>query len=575
MYRNPIVNMRTWKTLLLLQFVLPRASAFVSQQMSSYRTDRIQQNKKTGAVSSVRPSERRSSKVPLQQTEKGEVDWMKSVFINNKNKAASSRSEIKVMDGYSDTLKNRLYSHQAGRDTPGKRLMDRYQSKSTKKVPPPPAPMQNPNETVFDKIKGTFWSGVDSAYGLTQKKTPEAKELISKPVIKARLSAAQEISASIQRLQSSNPIERAIAEREIRNWERKERLRQEALEREGKIQKIKENVYQVGDTVKWFAGGMLSIPNKVADAVDKTGTFAKTIPDAVKTSIDTVASIPDKMTEAARNVQTSVDNTMASTAKAIDDVKALPKKIDTTAKQTKQTVNELATSSKVLLGLEKPKPKPPKIPPPKPSTNLNPDSIGWTVVETVASFTGKAIWIVGKGILTLTWKLGEAFVSKGFEAVQQQIKERSAVMDEQNQPKKAVWPKQSISKQPSSTLPNEQISPAFDAELSEEVASALKVAREALGTGEGTLKAQSGINTSTDGAKSASWDQPKMGLPQTQKNEIMSNTDQPMSKFTDASKVAAEKAKLSAELEKEVADALKMADDAINLSSSVTKKNDQ
>ena len=83
---------------------------------------------------------------------------------------------------------------------------------------------------------------------------------------------------------------------------------------------------------------------------------------------------------------------------------------------TIQAVDEVATKAKILVGLEKPVPKPPKMPPPKPLTTKD---IGIMVAKGLTTGLLKASLWAGKEAAILSWNGAKFAVDKGVALYQE------------------------------------------------------------------------------------------------------------------------------------------------------------
>lgn len=338
----------------------------------------------------------------------GTVDGVGSLS----EKLSAKDGDTGVEGGYSSIEKSVL--GQKSNISPGQRLMKEYKARSAAT----PALSQQSKST-FDSIKESFYGGIDAASQVfsSDEDTSEDSLRPFKPLVQSTLSSS-EVQGVLPDLQSNNPIKRKIAEGKIKNWEEKERKRQRALEREEAARKFKESVYQFGDAVVASAGTLASVPETVSKAADQTQVLAKKvkasaeeIPVKVDSAVKTVTTIPDKVKTKSDELKKSVDNTVENTKKAIDDVKAIPTKVETSVKETQkkvkdtqENINEAVTSVKVLFGLEKPVPKPPKLPPPPPPAAGDlAKKLAGDAVKGAVTGTAKVAWWAGKTVAISAW----------------------------------------------------------------------------------------------------------------------------------------------------------------------------
>jgi hypothetical protein len=339
----------------------------------------------------------------------GTVDGVGSLS----EKLASSSGDSGVEGGYASIERSVL--GQKSNLSPGQRLMKEYKARSTTT----PAPTQSTSRSTFDAFKETLYGGVDVASQVfSNDKDGREDSLRSfKPLVQSTLSSS-EVQSALPDLQSTNLIKRKIAEGKIKNWEEKERKRQRALERDEAARKFKESVYQIGDAVVASAETLASVPETVSKVAGETQLLAKKvkkaadeIPVKVDKVVSTVTSIPDKVKTKSTEVQKSVEATVENTKQVIEDVKAIPTKVDSSVKETQkkvkdtqESINDVVTSVKVLVGLEKPIPKPPKLPPPPPPTASElAKKLAGDAVKGVVTGTAKVAWWAGKSVAVSAW----------------------------------------------------------------------------------------------------------------------------------------------------------------------------
>jgi len=346
----------------------------------------------------------------------GSVDGIRSVPDRLKGK-----DEKGIIDGYAE-VQERIYKKSG---SPGERFLREYENRGG----PVLDSQDSGSASVFDTVKGAVYGTLDTASSLaTPQRDGELERLESfKPVVKSSLGSSQEIRSSINDLQSSNPVKKLIAKNKIRDFEKKERDVQAAIERHKNTRAVKEVAYRLGDAAQSTAKELSKLPDRVSGLYKRTSSFMASIPNTVERTIDAVADIPNTLQDKVAAVQKSIDGSIDSTKQAIEGVKAIPIKVketaenvERTARQTGEnfiaavdTVDETLSKGKVLLGLEKPKPRPPNLPPPKP---LSASDVGWKIAGGVATAAANVAWWVGKSAAFLTWKGAQFALEKGVEA---------------------------------------------------------------------------------------------------------------------------------------------------------------
>ena len=283
--------------------------------------------------------------------------------------------------------------------------------------------------SAFDSVKGAVYETVDAASKITN--TPAATTVkpptmqTFKPVVESTRKASKDVQQSLLDRGSDNPVKRAAAQRKIRAWEQKYLNQPPPGKKEAVA--LKDSIYQIGDAVESVMEGVLEFPNTALAAANRlmlwgnaAARFVASVPAKMQQAVETVQAIPTAVEQTAAQVKQSVQKGITATAQLVDDIKAIPVTVQQTVQQTKESlhatvdsVNELTTVSKVMLGLEKPVPKPPKKRPPKLTTS----EIGWKVAGTVASGAGKAAWWVGKGAASMAFRGAKLAFAKGAEAL--------------------------------------------------------------------------------------------------------------------------------------------------------------
>jgi len=217
-----------------------------------------------------------------------------------------------------------------------------------------------------------------------------------------------EVQRSKSDLLSYNPIVRYKAESALRKIERRKIKREREAKRNFFFQKRKEEVYNIVD----FAGKTINIvkstPGAIQDVTRKTTYFVRStsnvvqsIPEKVDRTVKTVKSVP-------KTINQAVDNTKST----ISEIQAIPSKVSTSVINTKQAfedigekIDEVSTKTKVLIGIEKPKPKPPSVPPPKASAQ----KVALQLASGLSKSVGKLAWFIGKNaVISIQREIGSS-----------------------------------------------------------------------------------------------------------------------------------------------------------------------
>ncbi|KAL7566215.1 hypothetical protein ACA910_011285 [Epithemia clementina (nom. ined.)] len=309
----------------------------------------------------------------------------------------------------------------------------------------------------FDTLKALVYRGIDAVSSsssdsddgfLTKPSSPMNRLPSSMQTreMQARLLASdEEFLQAMEELQSTNAVIRLAAGYKVRRMVEQDEIlkkrRMRAAQREEQLLAIKSGLYKAGDALVGGVKALVELPPKVAETYENTvvGTrrtieAAQAFPDQVKEQVE---SVQQKVGEVQQNVKKQVE----TTKEIIDKTKQLPSEIKTKvqetrasveqkAKQTREVIEvigekaqDLATTSRVLLGLEKPVPKPPKALPSKEiQEELSVARLGWKALAVTGSLAGKVTWALGKETAKLAWKGGEFAFAIGMEAIEEAAK---------------------------------------------------------------------------------------------------------------------------------------------------------
>jgi hypothetical protein len=286
--------------------------------------------------------------------------------------------------------------------------------------------------TTLESVKNAFWGSFDAIPKKDAKR--QASTTMSttmesfQPTVRARLVASDEFLEALDNLDSPNPVVRLGAGRKIKALARQEEARQEGP---SLFTKAKVSFYKAADVFQATKKTLLDLPRRVVETYDVT---VETTEEAVKVA----QAMPNKIQQTADEVQQSINKGIENTQKTVKSVKELPSRIETSAKETetdikekvqqtrdtvegiKRTAEDVTYSCKVLLGLEKPKPRPPDSPPP---ILLTPSSVALKILSVTGSLAGEVAWFVGKESTKLAWKATSVAASKGGEVLSEKVKE--------------------------------------------------------------------------------------------------------------------------------------------------------
>lgn len=333
----------------------------------------------------------------------------------------------KVVGGYAEKEKELGATAAAPLRTPVEKLLkitESTEDPSDKPLIPP---------TNLEKAKAFFWNSIDAARQAKKDKKSSSSNTISTtmgsfhPTVRARLISSDDFLAALEDLESPNPVVRLAAGRRIKKLAQ---TQQNQLATNPFTQ-LKTKVYQAADQIQATGQQIAALPSKAVETYEATvATTRKAVAQAQQ--------VPSQVEAKVKAAQQSIDDTVQTTQKAVETVQKLPATIQTsiqttkadvqakvqatvdTANNVKNTVESVTTNTKVLLGLEKPKPKPPTTPPPEPWTAQR---VAWKLLSVSANVAAQTGWWVGKNGAKLAWKVGSVAAEKGSAAVKEQMEE--------------------------------------------------------------------------------------------------------------------------------------------------------
>lgn len=303
--------------------------------------------------------------------------------------------------------------------------------------------------TGLEKAKNAIWSGIDAVQ--VQPKTKNKAEAINKlknpstsvaltmenamesfqPAVRARMIASDDFLNALADLDSPNPVTRLQAGRRIKALAQQEQAAMQQEAGPNPLATAKQTFYQAVDAAQATKTSLEELPRRVqetykstVETTNKAVQVAQEVPSRVQQSInetiDNTQKTVKEVSELPGRVQKSVQGTNA-------DLQRRVKETQETAQRVSKTVSDITTQSKVWLGLEKPKPRPPNTPPPEP---LKASDVAWKLLTVSGSLAAEAGWFVGKNGAKLAWKASSLAATKGGEVVQAKMKEYQAEQKE-------------------------------------------------------------------------------------------------------------------------------------------------
>lgn len=407
------------------------------------------------------------------EPQEADFDKLKNTLYNVGDGLSSMSN--KFSSGAKPIVKGGYKEKKASKASPTLRILENLQTPKAVEAPPP--------ASVLDSVKSTLYGTADTISSLAQ----QNKEQSSRKIVASseRLERSKQVLEVLPDLQDPNPIKRLSAEWKIKDLELQENLREKQQQVASTVDAFKSAIYAAIDVFETIVAFLQKLPDRIQKSIRKVLNFVESVPVVVEETVETVTSIPAKVEEKTEDIQTSVTETVKKTQQTIDEVKSIPSKVqqnvETTKANVKSAVNtaeEVSTNIKVLLGLEKPVPKPPKQPPPKPSTGAD---LAKDLLGTTASGVGKVLWWVTKETAGLAFEATKVGAEKVKDIATSKMKEaaqaKSTITNAVPPPKPASKP---VSKTVNSEIPKVPKADPVEEKIDEEVAEALKLAKEAL-----------------------------------------------------------------------------------------------
>lgn len=393
-------------------------------QSSQWRPSRRRGSSNNGSIStelSVASKPPRGSGKEEKKARNGWDDLKRAIYsgvdsvgdISSKISGGGEKSPNGVSDGYSSFEQSIKKKGPA----PGSKLMQEYEARASalgidKAISSSPVSKEK-SRTSFDSFKENLYSASDAFGSLSAEPATPLKRLERN--IPYKESLAQELgvaSEKVEDLLSDNPVKRFQAQQEIRERE----ARQRAEARNERIRAKKEDLYKIVDAMQAAVDTFPDTIEKTEESIKKTIEGVKGVPKKVEKVVEEVKSIPLSVKAKAEQTKQTVEVAIEKTKKVVDDVVDIPNKVTRKVKDTAQaavdtteSIKDGVTNVRVFLRLEKPKPKPPKMPPPKTKTARD---IALQVAGSAASGAGKVTWWATKSVASAAWNGAQSAIEK-------------------------------------------------------------------------------------------------------------------------------------------------------------------
>jgi hypothetical protein len=427
----------------------------------------------------------------LKQTFYSAVDVRQRLpSLPRRNSRRRNRPSV-LEDGYSSIERAILTGELASTttSTPGERLVQQYEQRTTVKATPPittavaaddrladaNALTTKPSSlSAFEKFKMGVYTTLDVTAKLFPKKDEDDNlsstttiDTMQLPV-QSTLGTSQQVREALPYVTSDNPIQRYQALRQIRAWQE-----QQQRQRQYKLTVLKQTIYDVGDKAQAALDASVTVlPAVVQETAAATKTFVQwvsSIPPTIDQGLQTITRLPGQVEQTITTWQNAVASTVNTTTQMVQELQTIPTTVQQVVQDTTQAVGEVVTSAKVLVGLEQPKPKPPKVLPPTTTTPTTP--LGWKVAGMLATSTAQVAWWAGKGVAWMTWKSIE-LAWNNRAVVEQQAR---ALLLNQERPENVMT---TVSTTPSSSLLGNKNDKNLERDVQEALEEALRQAKD-------------------------------------------------------------------------------------------------
>ena len=250
---------------------------------------------------------------------------------------------------------------------------------------------QREQRSSFDNFKAGIYGVVDFVTGPAPSRTTKKA---------GKQSRREAVSVSVQENDDEESSESststlAVPSKPSFNQIREQEARARAEVRNEKIRAKKDILYKYVDKLQDSVDALPETCDSAEEAVKEAIQFSKTIPDKLGNTVNEVIAIPGKIEQKASRTQQSIQD-------GINNVNQSYKNTKATLESTQETARDMVTRAKVMAGLEKPQPKPPKTPPPP---RKKPKEIALDLAGKAAGSTASLAWkgtklafsVVGKG----------------------------------------------------------------------------------------------------------------------------------------------------------------------------------
>ena len=251
---------------------------------------------------------------------------------------------------------------------------------------------QDEQRSSFDNFKAGIYGVVDFVTGPAPSRPSERRH--------------QE--AAMEQNDDAEPNTLAVPSKPSFNQIRQQEARARAEIRNEKIRAKKDILYKYVDKLQDSVDALPETFDSAEEAVKEAIEFSKTIPDKLENSVNQIQAIPEKIEAKASATKQSIQDNINAVNTSYRNTKA-------TLESTKEVAGEAVTNVKVFVGLEKPKPKPPKTPPPP---RKKPKEIAMDLAGKAAGAAASLAWKGTKAASSVAWKGAQVAYNKSMESIE-------------------------------------------------------------------------------------------------------------------------------------------------------------
>jgi hypothetical protein len=337
------------------------------------------------------------------------VDSMSSIIVDDEDAEFNNVQKGQISQGYDSSLERSVSSRFGNIPmSPAERILMKEQlssgirqSSGVTSVQQQQREQRQEREqrSSFDNFKAGVYGVVDFVTGPAPSR-PKKKD--------------QEEARNTNEDAPEQPYTLAVPSKPSFNQIREQEARARAQIRNEKIRAKKDILYKYVDKLQESVDALPETFDSAEESVKEAIEFSKTIPAKIEKTVNQIQAIPEKIEEKASATQKSIKESVQKTQQVAKDVQNIPSKVNLAIANAQESVQEAVTNVKVLVGVEKPRPKPPKKPPPP---RKKPKEIALDLAGKAASATASLAWKGTKAASSLAWKGAKVAYVKSMESI--------------------------------------------------------------------------------------------------------------------------------------------------------------